>query len=96
MTNETHDPLGDILDALDGRPPESVRTRRKPSAEALDTILRVLRLGHNVATACRAAAVSTSTLYYVRSHDPAFARAFDTARATGIEARAERRFRSVA
>lgn len=91
-----NDPLGDILAALDKRPPPAVRTRRKPSAESLDAVLAALRLGHNVETSCRSANIPMSTVYTVRDADRDYRRAFDSARAAGIEARSERRFHSVA
>lgn len=94
MTNEPHDPLGDLLAALDKRPPPAVRTRRKPSAEGLDAVLNALRLGHGVEVSCRSAGIPLSTVYTVREADRDFRRAFDTARAAGIEVRAERRFRA--
>jgi hypothetical protein len=98
MSNETttYDPLGNILAALDERPPELGRARRKPPIEALDVVLKALRLGHHVVDACQAAGVAVSTVYYTRKMDRAFGRAFDSARAMGIEARAERKFHAVA
>lgn len=94
-----NDPLAEIFDQLDAKvaalpDPRLVRTRRPVSREARELLLIALRRGFDVAAACRIADVPTSTAYALRHADHKFGRDFDLARAAGIEAQAERRFRA--